>query len=189
MGDIALRFVVALWKFWRMHSHQSEGHMAMEAALAESSDLESPTRSRALYGAGWIAHDQGDYAGARAFFEQSLALARKVGTPRAIAEALHGVGAKSMTCGSATALPSSLSAGRKRRLRSRLADTGKSSRPSAQETRAPLRRRFDVTSPPRERFSRQSPCRRRWVSTATPQEPSTSSRSPPAEIDGSRGRG
>src|SRR5258708_25061659 len=48
-------------------------------------------RARALIGAGSLAWLQGDYPDARAFYEQSLAIARELGDGSRIAAALHGL--------------------------------------------------------------------------------------------------
>jgi predicted ATPase len=91
-GEIAARFGAALWKYWRMRSRQSEGRAWLEALLAASAESVHPARGYALYGAGWIAHDQGELARAGAYYEASLGLYRALGDVRGIAEALHGVG-------------------------------------------------------------------------------------------------
>jgi predicted ATPase len=91
-GEAAARFGAALWKYWRMRSRQSDGRAALEALLAISADAVHPARGYALYGAGWIAHDQGEFARAGAYYEASLQLYRALGDARGIAEALHGVG-------------------------------------------------------------------------------------------------
>jgi hypothetical protein len=48
----------------------------LEAVLAGSHGALPAVRAKALYGAGALAEDQGDYAAARVFFEESLELRR-----------------------------------------------------------------------------------------------------------------
>jgi predicted ATPase/DNA-binding XRE family transcriptional regulator len=60
-ADLALRLGGALWMFWRWAGLFAEGRSWLEAALrtANRSDLE--VRSQAIWGAGWLAYQQGDY--------------------------------------------------------------------------------------------------------------------------------
>jgi predicted ATPase len=82
----------ALWKFWRIHGHQSEARRWMDQILALDGWRNPEIRAKALYGSGWIALDQGDYSTARAWFGEGLALFRSLRDTRGVAEALHGVG-------------------------------------------------------------------------------------------------
>ncbi len=91
-AETGVRLGAALWKFWRTRSRQHEGRRWLEGVLALEGAAEHPARGYALYGAGWIAHDQGDFARASACFEASLGLYRAIGHRRGIAESLHGVG-------------------------------------------------------------------------------------------------
>jgi predicted ATPase len=94
----ALRLSGALWRFWRVRGHHTEGRRWLEAALAvppaSDADSERPlaaARARALAGACTMAHYQGDYSRATAFGGESLALARRLGDRRGIAAALQGL--------------------------------------------------------------------------------------------------
>ncbi|HEU5097884.1 MAG TPA: tetratricopeptide repeat protein [Roseiflexaceae bacterium] len=75
---IGLRLAGALWWFWVVHGHVSEGRAWLASALSQATER-SAARARALLGAGFLADIQGDYAVACALFEESLAVARTVG--------------------------------------------------------------------------------------------------------------
>jgi predicted ATPase/DNA-binding SARP family transcriptional activator len=77
-AEAALRLANALWNFWHLHAHLSEGRQWLEAVLAQS-DKESPLqRAKALDGLGLLASLQGEYERARRLHEESLALHREV---------------------------------------------------------------------------------------------------------------
>jgi len=104
----ALRLGGALWRFWLLQGHLSEGHEWLEKALAievpqagcltgtESEGLttqvSSAVRAKALNGAGILAHSQGDYRQAKVLCEESLALFRELGEKRGMAASLNGLG-------------------------------------------------------------------------------------------------
>jgi tetratricopeptide (TPR) repeat protein len=90
-AETALQFCAALRKFWQFHSHHSSARRWMDVTLDQSRLLRSPTRVKVLYGAGWLAHNHGDLAQAGALFNESLAVARQLEDPYAIALALEGV--------------------------------------------------------------------------------------------------
>jgi predicted ATPase/transcriptional regulator with XRE-family HTH domain len=95
----ALRMVAALWRFWHVHSHQTEGGRWIALSLALGGPHDPRHRAQVLNGAGWIATDQSDQTHAMACFTESLALYRAIGDQRGIAEALHGVGGQVQTTG------------------------------------------------------------------------------------------
>jgi tetratricopeptide (TPR) repeat protein len=88
---VGLRLASALWQFWEVRGHLSEGRGWLERALANASQ---PTlaRAQALYGAGILAWYQSDYARATELYEESLALFRELGDKRGIACALEMIG-------------------------------------------------------------------------------------------------
>ena len=90
-GERLARLAGALWFFWSVRGHLSEGQAWLEAALARSgvSDL---ARAKALLGLGWLAWRQGGLARAAEAWEQSLAASRQSGDPQGIARALYSVG-------------------------------------------------------------------------------------------------
>lgn len=73
-GDIAQRFAAALWMFWRWAGFFADGKRWLDAALAMRGGSRE-TRLRALWGAGWLAYHQGDYARTAASGQDILELA------------------------------------------------------------------------------------------------------------------
>jgi predicted ATPase/DNA-binding SARP family transcriptional activator len=73
-AEAALRLANALWNFWHLHAHLSEGRQWLEAALAQSGRQPRLQRAKALDGLGLLASLQGDYERARRLHEESLAL-------------------------------------------------------------------------------------------------------------------
>src|SRR5207245_5832709 len=75
----ALRLAGALWWFWKLRSYLSEGRRWLEEALAASAGgPTSPSRAKALTGAGVLAHYQGDYGRSAALCGQSLEVSRRL---------------------------------------------------------------------------------------------------------------
>ncbi len=89
--DLALRLAGALWRFWEIHGHLSEGRGFLTAALKASTEMNT-ARAKALNGAGNLAFGQGDYPTARQFHEQALVLRRQLGDKRGIAASLNNLG-------------------------------------------------------------------------------------------------
>jgi predicted ATPase len=88
-----LRLAGALCQFWLARSHLREGreHLARLVPLARTS-VPTAGRAKVLTGAGHLAHNQGEYAIARALFAESLTLWRELGNKRGIASALNDLG-------------------------------------------------------------------------------------------------
>src|SRR6266511_5936383 len=106
--EMALRVCGALWHFWTMHGHLSEGRRWIEQALARSDPepMDQPPISalaKTLVGAGMLAYRQADYGQARTLCEQSLRLYRQLGDQHGIATALHGLGRVTSLGGNYTA--------------------------------------------------------------------------------------
>ncbi len=74
-----LRLAGALWQFWQLRGHVSEGRQWLEAALGLGTETATPERAKVLTGAGMLATHQHDYRVARAYHEQSLAIHRTLG--------------------------------------------------------------------------------------------------------------
>ena len=89
--ETALRLTGALFRFWYVRGHLTEGQQWLEAALARGSTAAAPL-ARALRGAGILAMEQGDNERGTALFERSLALYRELGDKRGLARALGGLG-------------------------------------------------------------------------------------------------
>ena len=73
----ALRLVAALTEYWWVRGEFAEGRRWLEQALALDDGASPALRMAALFGAGGLAHHQGDYARAAAAGEESLALAAR----------------------------------------------------------------------------------------------------------------
>ena len=97
-GVLGLRLAAALWRFWYLRGHLSEGRRWLEGMLATGGACRRPGRGlgygarRALQGAGALAYAQGDYAQATLWLEESLALCRARDDTRGSAAALNRLG-------------------------------------------------------------------------------------------------
>ncbi len=92
-ADTALRLAAALWRFWSAHGYLSEGRRWMEQALALPSGTGcSAARAEALFGAGRLAYEQGDYAAARELSEESLEIHRELQDRGSVAALLTQLG-------------------------------------------------------------------------------------------------
>jgi tetratricopeptide (TPR) repeat protein len=97
---VAARLALALWRFWLVHSHLSEGRQWLETVLAlvDRGDVAReivPAADRAtlLHVTGNLARAQGDYARTGALYEAGLAIRRSIGDSNGIAVSLHNLGA------------------------------------------------------------------------------------------------
>ncbi len=78
-ADGAVRLAGALWVFWYMHGHVTEARRWLRRALDAAPDEPSEPRAKVLYGAGYLASEQGENEEALALLEASLACAKKLG--------------------------------------------------------------------------------------------------------------
>jgi len=76
-AEPGLRLSGALWGFWWMRGHYSEGRRWLEEALAKDGRA-SAVRAKALEAVGWLADDQGDIDRAAAAAEEGLSLSARV---------------------------------------------------------------------------------------------------------------
>src|SRR4051812_24673182 len=81
----------ALWRFWLIRGHLSEGRRWLEAALARHTE---PTivRAQALIAAGVLITHMCDYDRAATLFTESQRIATTLGAHDVIGEALYGLG-------------------------------------------------------------------------------------------------
>jgi non-specific serine/threonine protein kinase len=87
-GGIGLRLAGALSRFWALRGYLGEGRDWVAAALMHpGAAARTPERARALFGAGRLAHVQGDLAAARPPLEESAAIWREQGAPQQLANA------------------------------------------------------------------------------------------------------
>jgi tetratricopeptide (TPR) repeat protein len=91
-AKMGLRLAAALWRFWHIRGHLSEGRRWLESMLAQSITADPALHARALNGAGVLAQSQGDYDRAIRLHEESLALRRALGDRRGIASSLNNLG-------------------------------------------------------------------------------------------------
>jgi predicted ATPase/Tfp pilus assembly protein PilF len=91
LDELGLRLALALWRFWYTRGFLTDGRRWLEAAVAAEVGSAS-TRARALHGAGMLAWRQGDYAQARTWHEESLALWQGMGDRHGLATSLESLG-------------------------------------------------------------------------------------------------
>src|SRR5262245_33272671 len=86
LAEHGLRLTGALRRFWRSRGYLAEDREWTSALLAmPGARARTAARAKALHAVGGFANQQGDYAEARARFEESLDIYREIGD-------LHGVG-------------------------------------------------------------------------------------------------
>jgi predicted ATPase/serine/threonine protein kinase len=87
-----LRMGAALFRFWEMREYLAEGRTRL-CKLLKLAQAEAPTkaRERALFAAGVLAGEQGDYASAVALIRESLDVARQLRDRQGIAVALNAL--------------------------------------------------------------------------------------------------
>ncbi len=94
--EIGLRLTAVLWRYWHTRGLLSEGRAWLEEflALAKKRGLSGlvPVRAKMLNGLGALAHAQGEYAQAKKFYEQALALRRKLEDKSGVAALLNNLG-------------------------------------------------------------------------------------------------
>ncbi len=88
----AMRLAGALWRFWWVHGHLSEGRRTIEGILARGDERGVPPDADAVFGAGVMAHYQGDLNRAGEHYERALALYRERDVPLGVARALSNLG-------------------------------------------------------------------------------------------------
>ena len=92
-AELGLRLGAALWRFWSIRGHLTEGRSWLRQLLALPRVGQSGlAHARALAAAGSLAEDQGDYAEAASLQEQSLVLSRRLDYEVGIANALRSTG-------------------------------------------------------------------------------------------------
>jgi len=92
-SEMALRLGGALWYFWAIRGHWSEGRTELSQALAASEGVAAAVRAKALNGAGVLMGYQGDFEQAMALGEESLVLSRELGDTQGTALSLLWLGA------------------------------------------------------------------------------------------------
>ncbi len=97
--EAGLRLSGALWRFWVVRGHLSEGRQWLGRAMERTEGRQGATGweasavwAKSFHGAGTLAYRQGDYAPARALCEKSLVIHRRMGNQQGIAVSLHNLG-------------------------------------------------------------------------------------------------
>ena len=92
-GEAGLQLGTSLQRFWEIRGHLSEGRERLMALLARPVAQErTRAYADARSGVGRLARMQGDYATARAMFEESLEICRESGNRQGHAGAVNGLG-------------------------------------------------------------------------------------------------
>jgi predicted ATPase/class 3 adenylate cyclase len=91
--EVGLRLSGALWWFWMVRGHYSEGRNWLSGALARAGAAKTAARAKALCGAGGLAWQQGDMTSARVVLDESLAIGRELDDKHVMVETLHNLGA------------------------------------------------------------------------------------------------
>jgi predicted ATPase/DNA-binding CsgD family transcriptional regulator len=88
-GSGAIRLAGALWKFWEVRGHATEGHRWLEAALAlDDGSAEPMLRATALHGAAILAWVRGDYARTIELHAKNVAVRESIGDRHGVAVSL-----------------------------------------------------------------------------------------------------
>jgi predicted ATPase len=91
-GESGLRFILALWDYWKYAGDLNEGRQFAQLILEQTADLRLPIRARVLRLAGWLAHDVRDTTTMQMAFQASHDLAGELNDPIGTGLALHGLG-------------------------------------------------------------------------------------------------
>jgi predicted ATPase/DNA-binding SARP family transcriptional activator len=89
-ADIGLRIVGALWRFWHLDGHLSEGRRWASAVLdLPSAAGRTVAHAKALSAAGGLAYWQGDVPAVRAAYEEAAAICEELGDEASRAQATY----------------------------------------------------------------------------------------------------
>ncbi|HYI22899.1 MAG TPA: adenylate/guanylate cyclase domain-containing protein [Candidatus Limnocylindrales bacterium] len=92
--EYALRFVVAVWRFWQIRGHLDEARRRVDVVISMPGVAELPVAlvARAYGAAGGISYWQADVPTTHRFYTLALEAARRSGDERLLAEALYNFG-------------------------------------------------------------------------------------------------
>lgn len=90
--ELALRYGIALERFWVVRGHRNEGLALLERALEGSAGVATDVRAKGLLAAARLAFIQGNYDQGELLAQEGLALFRGLGDRRGIALSLNRLG-------------------------------------------------------------------------------------------------
>ncbi|CAN5703874.1 hypothetical protein BH24CHL5_BH24CHL5_05300 [soil metagenome] len=92
--EVALRFIIALWRFWQTRGDLDEARRRIDAVLALPGVADQPDEmlARAYGAAGGVTYWQGDVRATHGHYGRALEAARRTGDKRRIAVALYDYG-------------------------------------------------------------------------------------------------
>ncbi|MHB8647858.1 MAG: ATP-binding protein, partial [Thermomicrobiales bacterium] len=95
--EMGLQLAGTQWRFWMQHGHASEGRAWLERFLALAANADRTRMgsvwAKAVYAAGVLATEQGDYARATTLIGENLPLVRELGEKRYAAALVNALGA------------------------------------------------------------------------------------------------
>jgi tetratricopeptide (TPR) repeat protein len=91
-GELGLRFIAALWDYWKFFGDQHEGRQFAQTVLEQTVGLRLPIRAHVLRLVGWLAHDLRDYTTMLWAFQSSLELSEALADHGGVGLALQGLG-------------------------------------------------------------------------------------------------
>ena len=97
--ELGLSAASLLGWFWIVRGHVTEGRRRLAALLRIADAAPVELRAETVRVIGQLALHQSDYAAARALFEESLSLRRRLGDPAGLLSALSNLGAVAMQLG------------------------------------------------------------------------------------------
>lgn len=89
--DWGLRLCAALFRFWDMREHLTEGRARIETVVRLAGSGHTAERARLLLFLGALTTAQGDYSAAHGFLQQSLSLYEELGDQLGIAASLNAL--------------------------------------------------------------------------------------------------
>jgi predicted ATPase/class 3 adenylate cyclase len=88
-AEAALRTSAAIWRFWQLNGHLTEGRTRLERILAmPGASTRNALRARALGALGGILYWQADYGDLESVYQEAVDIAREVGDRRLLSRAL-----------------------------------------------------------------------------------------------------
>ncbi|HEX9738384.1 MAG TPA: adenylate/guanylate cyclase domain-containing protein [Candidatus Limnocylindria bacterium] len=92
-AELGMRLGYALWRFWQLRSHLSEGRMWFDRLLAlPSAGARNAARAKGLTGAAGIAYWQNEYPTTETWYVEAESIYRDLGDHRGLAGALYNTG-------------------------------------------------------------------------------------------------